>query len=85
MHPNLSLLARDGAILGAAERDWRTDPQDAHPMHGVSVSAQATPAASGVAPAKPCEFLLGDFKHFGEFLARQISLPSGESGITDAA
>lgn len=85
MHPNLSLLAADGGILGASERDWRTDPQDTHPLHGVSVSAQATPAAGGGAPSKPCEFLLGDFKHLGDFLARQLSLPSGEPGVSDAA
>lgn len=84
MHPNLSLLAKDGAVLGASERDWRTDPQDAHPLHGVSVSAQAAPAAAGAA-AKPCEFLLGDFKHLGEFLARQLSLPGSETGSADAA
>lgn len=84
MHPNLSLLARDGAILGASERDWRTDPQDTHPLHGVSVLGPETPVAAG-APVKCCDFLLGDFKHLGDFLARQLSLPGAESETADAA
>lgn len=83
MHPNLSLLAKDGAILGASERDWRTDPQDTHPLHGLCVQAPSAAAVAGD-PPKPCEFLLGDFKNLGEFVARQLALPSGETGIADA-
>ena len=37
-HPNLSLLAEDGAVLGTVERDWRVDELTSHPQHGVSVA-----------------------------------------------
>ena len=65
-HPNLSLLASDGDVLGTLERGWRLDDQSAHPLHGLSVNSP-TKDDSG------CEFLLGDFKVFGDFLARQLS------------
>jgi hypothetical protein len=69
-HPNLSLLATDGAVLGTIERDWRPDDQTGHPMHGLAVNS---PSAIDANSTKNCEFLLGDFKAFGEFLARQLS------------
>lgn len=65
-HPNLSLLASDGAVLGTLERGWRLDDQNAHPLHGLAVTGPAHEDSG-------CEFLLGDFKIFGEFLARQLS------------
>lgn len=67
---NLSVLAADGAILGTVERDWRTDEQTAHPLHGLCVKGAAT---GGVGPDKNCQFTLGDFKQFGAFLAHQLS------------
>ena len=70
MHPNLSLLATDGAVLGTIERDWRPDDQTGHAMHGWAVNS---PSAIDANSKKNCEFLLGDFKAFGEFLARQLS------------
>lgn len=71
-HPNLSLLAADGAVLGTIERDWRDDENTGHPLHDVTVVKNG--AKAGAPPtASKCEFLLGDFKNFGEFLARQLS------------
>lgn len=67
-HPNLSLLAEDGAILGTIERDWRNDEQTSHALHGISVMKD-TPTDT----AANCKFLLGDFKNFGDFLAQQLS------------
>ncbi len=68
-HPNLSLLAADGAVLGTIERDWRNDENTGHPLHDITVVKNCAETGS---PTK-CEFLLGDFKNFGEFLARQLS------------
>jgi len=77
IHPNLSILAADGAILGTIEADWREDEIAGHPLHGNCVSKKAV-GADGV-PGK-CEFTLGDFKHFGEFLAQQLARPEEASG-----
>ena len=77
IHPNLSLLALDGAVLGTIERDWRTDEQTGHALHGSSVIKNADTEATGVDPNK-CEFILGDFKNFGNFLAQQLSRSSDE-------
>ena len=75
MHPNLSLLAKDGAILGTVNGDWRIDPQSGHPLHGIAVSGKAN----------SCEFLLGDFKVFGEFLSRQLCRFDDEVGTANVA
>jgi hypothetical protein len=64
-HPNLSLLAQDGAILGTVERDWRADENTGHSLHDVCVFKDTTDAN--------CRFELGDFKKLGSFLARQIN------------
>lgn len=69
--PNLSLLAADGAVIGSLERDWRTDEQLGHPMHGLSVTS-GQEIKPGSVPSS-CRFLLGDFKVFGQFLAEQLS------------
>lgn len=74
--PNLSLLAVDGAILGAIERDWRSDEKSDHPQHGLAAQVGEMKHRTEAA-ADRCKFLLGDFKAFGEFLARQLA--DGES------
>ncbi len=84
MHPNLSVLASDGAVLGTVERDWRADEQTGHPMHGVSVIKKELTPGDPVA-SKNCEFLLGDFKHFGDFLAQQLFRSDDEPVVTDGA
>lgn len=71
-HPNLKLLAVDGAILGTIDRDWRSDEKPEDFFHGLSVQFGELKGRSN-APAKRCKFLLGDFKAFGDFLARQLA------------
>ena len=72
MHPNLSLMAADGAVLGSVERDWRPDEKPDHPLHGLAVKTGKMTHRTK-APAERCKFLLGDFHSFGEFLAKQLS------------
>ena len=72
MHSNLSLLAADGAVLGSVERDWRSEEKPDHPLHGIAVRIGEMTYRTK-APAERCKFLLGDFRSFGEFLARQLS------------
>ncbi|MDH2918854.1 MAG: SIR2 family protein [Sideroxydans sp.] len=83
MHPNLSLLAADGAVLGTVERDWRADEQTSHALHGISVTKK-TAADKTEAVSNNCEFMLGDFKNFGNFLAQQLSRTSDEQAGTNA-
>jgi len=82
-HPNLSLLAADGAVLGTIERSWRDDEQSGHPLHGISVSKK-DPVAGATASTN-CEFLLGDFKQLGTFLAHQLARPDIEQVTPSAA
>ena len=63
-HPNLSLLAEDGAILGTANCEWRVDEKPDDFMHDIGVVKSPED--------EHCRFVLGDFKRFGEFLTRQI-------------
>ncbi|MCW5262501.1 SIR2 family protein [Verminephrobacter eiseniae] len=72
IHSNLSLLAEDGAVLGTVEGDWRKDVQAGHALHKISVDCSEK---------EKCKFLLGDFKHFGTFLAQQLSRPN--DGVID--
>lgn len=71
-HPNLSLLASDGAVLNTIERDWRSDANPEHVMHGLSV-IKNEPTVGGNTTPTNCEFQLGNFKYFGDFLAQQLS------------
>lgn len=70
-HPNLSLLASDGAVLGTIERDWGSANTE-HVMHGVSVIKKEPTVGDETNPTN-CEFQLGNFKHFGDFLEQQLS------------
>ena len=83
-HPNLSLLACDGAVLGTVNREWRADEQIGHALHGISVAKKDAVESSNSAPNN-CEFLLGDFKQFGSFLAQQLSRTDGEQVASSAA
>lgn len=69
-HPNLSLLAEDGAVLGTLDRDWHNIDERAHPFHGLSSRFEPDTAEGETARNK---FLLGDFKKLGEFLAYQLN------------
>jgi len=83
IHPNLSLLAADGAVLGTVEKDWRTDEQTGHPLHGISVTKMDSSDSASGSP-KNCQFRLGDFKYFGKFLAQQLSRADDEQETTNA-
>lgn len=83
-HPNLSLLAADGAVLGTVERDWRADEQTGHALHEISVMKKES-AENSDSASNNCEFMLGDFKSFGNFLAQQLSRSSDEQAATNAA
>lgn len=83
-HPNLSLLAADGAVLGTIDRDWRADEQTGHVLNGISVTMKAQPENSEATPSN-CEFILGDFKNFGNFLAQQLSRLSDDQVETNAS
>lgn len=63
LHPNLSLLAGDGAVLGGHELNWSDEEQTSHPLHNISVKKDKD---------KSPEFLLGDFVQFGHFLNFQL-------------
>jgi hypothetical protein len=81
-HPNLSLLAADGAVLGTLDKSWKTEEQRDHPLHNVSViKRQNNPAAPEEVSS---EFKLGDFKYFGDFLARQLAW-TGDDQVTQNA
>lgn len=76
-HPNLSLLAADGAVLNTIERDWRVGAKEEHPWHGIAAQVGEMKGRT-TAPADRCKFLLGDFKSMGLFLAQHLS--SNEDG-----
>ena len=82
-HPNLSLLAADGAVLGGVEGNWRADDQAGHLQHGLSVVKKTVVGTNGE-ESNSCEFMLGDFKIFGKFLARQISRSDDDQVSADA-
>lgn len=69
-HHNLTILAKDGAVIGRQEADWSAEEQTNSPFHGMSVMNS--------------EFQLGDFKKLGEFLSQQLSLRSFGEGESDA-
>jgi hypothetical protein len=81
MHPNLSLLASDGAVLGTINRDWHADVQTGHPLHEISVKGPS----DGADGPRNCQFLLGDFKRLGMFLAQQLSRSADDAGEAHAA
>lgn len=74
--PNLSLFARDGAVLGTSERNWSNEERPADPLNGLSVKKSI---------AGDCEFVLGDFRKLGEFLATQLPRSEESEGGKDVA
>lgn len=68
--PNLSVLAEDGAVLGTLNRDWNSEEQTSHPLHGLGIRYDAGGAPPG---SSKNSFLLGDFGKLGDFLAHQIN------------
>ncbi len=76
-HPNLSVLASDGAVLGTLEGGWKQERRTNHSLHGLAVNGTDNEDSD-------LAFLLGDFKSFGRFLARQLSRFDDEQGISNA-
>jgi hypothetical protein len=74
--PNLSLFAKDGAVLGTSERDWHHEERTGDPLNGLSVKKST---------AGNCEFVLGDFRKLGEFLATQLPRSDDSEGGKDVA
>jgi hypothetical protein len=75
-YQNLSLLARDGAVLGTFEKDWHSEERDGDSLNGLSVRKST---------GGNCEFVLGDFKKLGEFLATQLSRSDEDGSGKDVA
>jgi SIR2-like domain len=75
-HQNLSLLAKDGAVLGTFEKNWHSEERSGDPLNGLSVRKSVE---------GNCEFILGDFKKLGDFLATQLSRSEEESGGKSAS
>jgi hypothetical protein len=71
-HSNLALLAADGAIFGASDREWHCSEKPDEHLHGLAVQTGDLGART-TAPADRCKWLLGDFAAFGRFLIDQLS------------
>ncbi|MDD2754425.1 MAG: SIR2 family protein [Methanothrix sp.] len=82
-HPNLTLLAADGGIVGTVERNWESFVKDTNPCYSIAVGTEM-PDKRSKAPKEQCKWLLGDFAAFGAFLANQLSSRDVEQGVTDA-
>ena len=72
---NLSLLARDGAIIRRRQGPWVANPStDLSKLTATFQKAPAAAAGPGASAVdatdmpQPCNFLAGDFKRFGDFL-----------------
>ena len=39
-HQNLSLLAKDGAVLGTFEKEWHSEERDGDALNGLSVNTR---------------------------------------------
>ena len=82
--PNLTILARDGAVVGTTEARWvRRDTPDMPTSASVGLS-WTQPTSSDTGGTSQATFLLGNFATFGDFLqdlvgARQQQ-PAGSNG-----
>lgn len=70
LHPNFSVMAADGAVLGTREGDWKYTKKNLQ-MQNISVE-EILKNEDGV-EEETSKFLLGDFKCFGNFLATQLA------------
>lgn len=82
-HPNLTILAADGGVVGTMNRSWDSVSKDGNPAYSLAVSKDL-PGWRTKAPADQCKWLLGDFAAFSEFLAHQLSSRDVEQDQTDA-
>lgn len=66
--PNLTLLARDGAIIGGIESQWPEKDNSfasSHSCEWIKWTRASSPSDTEI---NKFELLLGDFAHFGKFL-----------------
>lgn len=68
--PNLSLLARDGAVISGRQANWPEKEASSIPT-GTGVEWKPVKAGDDKAN-KQAEFLLGDFAEFGKFLRELV-------------
>ena len=75
--PNLSVYARDGAVISGVTGRWQPSRSAKDDKENIRQTFWRAPAAD-----KPAEFLLGDFASLAQFLAltqaRQMSSPAPE-------
>jgi hypothetical protein len=65
---NLSLMAKDSAVIRRQQAGWLMTPtRDVASLTGVFTATAATQGVDADAP-RPCDFNIGDFAKFGEFL-----------------
>lgn len=82
-HPNLTLLATDGGIVGTVERYWHSEANDTNQAYSIAVGTGSIEGRTK-APENQCKWLLGDFAAFGQFLAHQLSSRDVERSVIDA-
>lgn len=82
-HPNLTLLAADGGIVGTVERNWHSEANDTNQAYVTAVGIGLIEGRTR-APETQCKWLLGDFAAFGRFLAHQLSSRDVERSVIDA-
>ena len=79
-HPNLSVYAADGAVIGGVTGAWRPGEL---PKNWQEIRASFWTGPKG---AEPARFLLGDFAHFTRFcaLAQAVELTRTASGDAES-
>ena len=67
-NPNLSVMAKDRAVIRRQEAGWLMTPtRDVAALAEVFTVGAEVPGADSDAP-RPCDFHIGDFAKFGDFL-----------------
>ena len=80
--PNLSLLARDGAVISGRQASW-PEKEAASVPTGNGVAWKPVKAGDEKAN-KQAEFLLGDFAEFGKFLRELVGQVRRSAETTSA-
>ena len=84
-HANLTLLAADGGIVGTVDREWGTEIKDTISANSIAIAVSKNLLEPRTkAPEDQCNWLLGDFAAFGQFLAYQLSSRDIPQGNFDA-
>lgn len=81
---NLTLLAKDGAVVSGCEAKWSRKAAEAIPAASTSPWVGWNPVVSGQPEGEmQAEFALGDFAIFGQFLHDLIGASRQSSGPSD--